>query len=82
MPVKTEESIEPGDYRIVTWDLDTTGRKLVDEICQIGAFCEDSEDNSFSQYVMPHRNPNVGGIDQSELSIPNIDQSQLSIMIM
>ena len=62
MPVKAEESLEPGAYRIVTWDLDTTGRKLVDEICQIGAFYEggDSEECSFSQYVMPHRNPNVG----------------------
>ena len=64
MPVKTEDSLEPGDYRIVTWDLDTTGRKLVDEICQIGAFYgagdDESEECSFSQYVMPHRNPNVG----------------------
>ena len=61
----------------MAWDLDTTGRRLIDEICQIGAYAvipnsaEDETDETgkrtsqeagvtFSQYVMPYRNPNPG----------------------
>ena len=33
------------------------GRRLIDEICQIAAHYNQSD---FSQYVMPHRNPNPG----------------------
>ena len=29
---------QKGRYLVVAWDLDTTGRRLLDEICQIGAF--------------------------------------------
>ena len=49
--------------QVVAWDLDTTGRKLVDEICHIGGYCpsfSSSSSPTFSQYVMPHRNPNPG----------------------
>ena len=60
--------VKPGHYVAVAWDLDTTGRKLIDEICQIGGHFLDpvrdetkvDEENTFSQYVMPHRNPNPG----------------------
>ena len=27
-----------GDYLVVAWDLDTTGRRLIDEICHIGKY--------------------------------------------
>jgi maternal-effect protein exuperantia len=47
--------LPPGDYVLVGWDLDTTGRRLLDEICQIAAF---SPAVSFSQYVMPFRDLN------------------------
>ena len=51
-----------GDYLVVAWDLDTTGRRLIDEICHIGAHYVNSEgkDLNFSQYVMPYKNPNPG----------------------
>ena len=62
-----------GDYQIVAWDLDTTGRRLIDEICQIGGYYvlanppKDEANNqtgdggyTFSQYVMPYKNPNPG----------------------
>ena len=60
--------VKPGHYVAVAWDLDTTGRKLIDEICQIGGHflsqvrdeTKEDEENTFSQYVMPHRNPNPG----------------------
>ena len=47
---------------VVAWDLDTTGRRLIDEICHIGAHYVNSEgeDLNFSQYVMPYKNPNPG----------------------
>ena len=58
--------LSPGNYQVVAWDLDTTGRRLIDEICQIAGHYSTSSsvtaqsDRSFSQYVMPHRNPNPG----------------------
>jgi maternal-effect protein exuperantia len=76
---KTNHHLEGGDYQVVAWDLDTTGRRLIDEICQIGGFYvlanppkeEKNEGNAkesgnggcmqtFSQYVMPYKNPNPG----------------------
>jgi hypothetical protein len=55
--VQSEEvsDLPPGDYSLVGWDLDTTGRRLLDEICQIAAFCPSV---NFSQYVMPFRDLN------------------------
>jgi len=55
--VQNEEvsDLPPGDYRLVGWDMDTTGRRLLDEICQIAAF---SPSVNFSQYVMPFRDLN------------------------
>ena len=61
MPEKSETR---QTCQVVAWDLDTTGRKLIDEICQIGGYFrthdKETEDNTFSQYVMPYRNPNPG----------------------
>lgn len=51
--VKTEnpaKGVEEGRYRLVGWAVDTTGRRLIDEICQIAAYTPDSK---FSQYIMP-----------------------------
>ncbi len=48
----------------MAWDLDTTGRRLIDEICQIGGYyageTAESTEQVFSQYVMPYKNPNPG----------------------
>ncbi|CAL8082442.1 unnamed protein product [Orchesella dallaii] len=41
------------DYKVACIALDLTGRKLIDEICHIGAYCP--PDKAFSQYVMPYR---------------------------
>lgn len=50
--------------QVVAWDLDTTGRRLIDEICQIGGYyageTAESTEQVFSQYVMPYKNPNPG----------------------
>lgn len=52
---KSPMGIPLAEYNIIAWDLDTTGRKLMDEICQIATY---TPTNSFSQYVMPYRNLN------------------------
>lgn len=47
--------IPPGDYRLVGWDMDATGRKLIDEICQIAGYTPSS---TYAQYVMPFKDLN------------------------
>ena len=37
-PVGNSSLVKEGRYYIVTWDLDTTGRRLIDEICQVAGF--------------------------------------------
>lgn len=39
------------DYLVVGWDIDTTGRRLLDEICHIASYTPKS---TFNQYIMPH----------------------------
>ena len=79
MPQRESSVLSPGNYQVVAWDLDTTGRRLIDEICQIAGHFSSStaspqSERAFSQYVMPHRNPNPGarrsfGIKVSLLSL-------------
>lgn len=45
-------------YKVACIALDLTGRKLIDEICQIGGYAHPSK--AFSQYVMPHRDISRG----------------------
>jgi len=87
MPGKSDamSSVEPGNYQVVAWDLDTTGRRLIDEICQIGGYYrsspdqeEDGEDGSmFSQYVMPYRNPNPGARRSFGIRVVNIGRYRM-----
>lgn len=46
-----------GKYTYVGLDLDTTGRRLIDEIIHIAAYTPTTE---FSQYIMPLMNLNPG----------------------
>lgn len=39
-----------GKYRLVGWAVDTTGRRLIDEIVQLAGYTPESQ---FSQYIMP-----------------------------
>lgn len=60
-PFEKSTIFQDGRYVVVTWDLDTTGRRLIDEICQVaGFYIFEKEEFTFSQYVMPHKNPNPG----------------------
>lgn len=49
--------LPPGKYALVGWDMDTTGRRLIDEICQIAAY---TPKQSYSQYIMPYGDLNPG----------------------
>lgn len=40
------------EYKIVAWDMDTTGRRLIDEFCHIAGYTPEQQ---FSQYVMPYK---------------------------
>lgn len=52
----TGPGLPVGQYRLVGFDMDLTGRRLIDEIVHIGAF---TPTGTFSQYVMPFRNLNM-----------------------
>jgi len=77
---KKAGSLPPGTYITVAWDLDTTGRRLIDEICQIGGFVksgDDKEGQTFSQYVMPYRNPNPGARRSFGIKVVNIGRYRM-----
>jgi len=77
----SEQALQPGNYQFVAWDLDTTGRRLIDEICQIGGFCrvgkEAKPEDTFSQYVMPYRNPNPGARRSFGIKVVNIGRYRM-----
>lgn len=97
MPGKSEDTgvgpgVKPAKYQVVAWDLDTTGRRLIDEICQIGGYyrsnttitepsdqIENGQDNEsiFSQYVMPYRNPNPGARRSFGIRVVNIGRYRM-----
>merc|ERR1712110_231091 len=65
-PIESSATIKEGKYQVVAWDLDTTGRRMIDEICQVAGFyssngsSSENMESTFSQYVMPYKNPNPG----------------------
>ncbi|BES91454.1 Hypothetical Protein NTJ_04262 [Nesidiocoris tenuis] len=54
MAESKNETIQPSGDRLlyVSWDVDTTGRRLLDDICNVGAFCNEF---SMQQYIMPYK---------------------------
>ncbi|XP_076645145.1 maternal protein exuperantia [Halictus rubicundus] len=61
--------INPGNYQIVGWDMDTTGKKVIDEICQIAGYTPSS---SYSQYVMPHKDLDPSATKRHSMKIVTI----------
>eukprot|EP00096_Caligus_rogercresseyi_P015667 TRINITY_DN813_c0_g2_i1.p1 TRINITY_DN813_c0_g2~~TRINITY_DN813_c0_g2_i1.p1 ORF type:complete len:383 (+),score=130.85 TRINITY_DN813_c0_g2_i1:203-1351(+) len=60
------------NYLVITWDLNTTGRRLNDEICHIGAYYKSGDEEfSYSQYVMPHKSPDLGAVKRYHLQVYN-----------
>lgn len=54
--VKSNGVLPEGRYQLIGWDIDTTGRRLIDEICQIAAYTPNSK---FKQYIMPYGDLNI-----------------------
>lgn len=63
------EGLPAGNYRIVGWDLDFSGRRLVDEILQIAAYTPEKQ---FSLYVMPSRDLKIGARRRHKLKVVTI----------
>ncbi|XP_017893183.1 maternal protein exuperantia [Ceratina calcarata] len=61
--------IGPGNYRLVGWDMDTTGKKVIDEICQIAGYTPSS---SYSQYVMPYKDLDPPAMKRHNMKIVTI----------
>lgn len=50
------QGVPDGRYRLVGCAVDTSGRRLIDEICQIAAYTPTAK---FSQYIMPFKDINI-----------------------
>lgn len=61
--------IGPGNYRLVGWDMDTTGKKVIDEICQIASYTSSS---TYSQYVMPYKDLNPPAMKRHNMKVVTI----------
>lgn len=73
-PVEKPEGLPPGKYVLVGWDVDTTGRRLVDEICQIAAY---SPRNTYSQYIMPYRDLNPGARRRHNIRVVTVGRYRM-----
>lgn len=61
--------IGPGNYHLVGWDMDTTGKKVIDEICQIAGYTPSS---SYSQYVMPYKDLSPPAMKRHNMKVVTI----------
>lgn len=68
IPDKPARGVPSGKYRLVGWEIDTTGRRLIDEICQIAAYTPKSQ---FSQYIMPYADINPPYVRKHALRVVN-----------
>lgn len=71
---KTSAGVPEGRYRLVGWDIDTTGRRLIDEICQIAAYTPNSQ---FAQYIMPYAGLNMFAQRRHNIRVVTINRYRL-----
>jgi len=83
MPGNGVGDVPIGNYKVVGYDLDTTGRRLMDEICHIGCYYvnpqagEKTGEQLYSQYVIPHRNPNQAARRAYGIKVVNIGRARM-----
>ncbi|KAL5286044.1 exu family protein [Megaselia abdita] len=58
--------LPPGKYTLVGIDVDTTGRRLIDEIVQLAAFTPNSQ---YGQYIMPYMNLNPAARQRHQVRV-------------
>lgn len=63
------KSLPRGRYTLVGIDIDTTGRRLIDEIVQLSAFTPKSQ---YSQYIMPYMNLNPAARQRHQVRVITI----------
>lgn len=66
--------VPEGRYRLVGWDIDTTGRRLIDEICQLAAYTPNSQ---FAQYIMPYAGLNLYAQRRHNIRVVTINRYRL-----
>lgn len=75
-PIKSSPAVgvPPGDYRLVGWDMDATGRRLIDEICQIAGYTSSS---NYGQYVMPFKDLNLPARKRHNIRVVTIGKYRM-----
>ncbi|XP_059609216.1 maternal protein exuperantia isoform X2 [Phlebotomus argentipes] len=68
-PAALPSSLPEGNYTIIGVDIDTTGRRLIDEIVHLAAYTPEQE---FSQYVMPYMNLNPAARQRHQVRVITI----------
>lgn len=63
---KEECELPRGNYTLIGIDIDTTGRRLIDEIVQLAAYTPES---SYSQYIMPLMNLNPAARQRHQVRV-------------
>ncbi|KAJ8737402.1 hypothetical protein PYW07_000673 [Mythimna separata] len=71
MPV----GLPPAKYKLVGFDMDTTGRRLIDEICQIAGYSVPEQ--LFSQYIMPYRDLNPGARRRHHVRVVSVGRYRM-----
>lgn len=66
--------LPPGKYALVGWDMDTTGRRLIDEICQIAAY---TPQQTYSQYIMPYGDLNPGARRRHNVKVVTVGRYRM-----
>ncbi|KAF7993412.1 hypothetical protein HCN44_009998 [Aphidius gifuensis] len=60
------EKLAPGNYEIVAWDMDTSGKRLYDEICHIAGY---TPSTTFQQYILPFNYMNYPATKRHNLKV-------------
>ncbi|EDW43598.1 GM15046 [Drosophila sechellia] len=67
--VGVKEELPAGNYILVGVDIDTTGRRLMDEIVQLAAY---TPTDHFEQYIMPYMNLNPAARQRHQVRVISI----------
>ncbi|ALC41514.1 exu [Drosophila busckii] len=67
--VTIKEELPVGNYIMVAVDIDTTGRRLIDEIVQLAAY---TPSDHFEQYIMPYMNLNPAARQRHQVRVISI----------
>ncbi|XP_037714332.1 maternal protein exuperantia [Drosophila subpulchrella] len=68
-PVGVKDELPAGNYVLVGVDIDTTGRRLIDEIVQLAAY---TPTDHFEQYIMPYMNLNPAARQRHQVRVISI----------